>query len=239
MRKFIIGSLLALLAFESAGQTTLSVRDNSDVTLNLSQSNYNRILMQNDKILDFAFPKNAMDIQRDKGDGSVYILPSNPNPFTLFLTTEAGHHFSVTVVSEDSLGKTIELVAPKMKATSNMAKIAPAITPKTTKDPHLDAMIEIINHMEHKEQMPGMKVSHPFGHVERMGAGLTLIPKEVWSGEGVEATRLEVYNGGAKALNLLPEWFEGKDVSAMKLSQPILKRHETAILYRVREVAHG
>ena len=28
-------------------------------------------------------------------------------------------------------------------------------------------------------------------------------------------------------------------VTAMKLSQPILKSHETAILYRVREVAHG
>ncbi len=31
------------------------------------------------------------------------------NPFTLFLTTEAGRHFSLTLNSEESLGKTIEL----------------------------------------------------------------------------------------------------------------------------------
>lgn len=239
MRNFIIGSLLALLTFESVGQTTLPVHDNSDVTLNLSQANFNRLFMKNDIILDFAFPKGAMDIQRDKGDGSVYILPLSPNPFTLFLTTQAGHHFSITVLGEEALGKTIELVAPKLESKPSFAKAAPVRTPKITQDSHSDSMLEIIKHMELKEHMPGMKVSHPFGRVERLGAGLSLIPKEVWSGAGVEATRLEVYNASNKELNLLPQWFEGKDVTAMKLSQPILKPHETAILYRVREVAHG
>ena len=106
-------------------------------------------------------------------------------------------------------------------------------------DPHQNAMLEIINHMERHEPMPGMTISHPFGRAERMGAGLSLIPKEIWAGVGVKAERLEVYNSSSKPLTLLPEWFEGDNVTAMKLSQPILKSHETAILYRVREVAHG
>jgi conjugal transfer pilus assembly protein TraK len=239
MRRFIIGSLMAFLALESVGQTTLPVRDNSDVTLSLSQVNFNRLFMKNDTILDFAYPKGAMDIQKDKGDGSVYILPINPNPFTLFLTTEAGHHFSVTVTPEDSLGKTVELVAPKIATAQNPVKSRISTSPKIAEETHADGMLEIIKHMELKELMPGMKVSHPFGRVERMGAGLSLVPKEIWSGEGIEAARLEIYNGGSKELNLLPEWFEGKDVTAMKLSQPTLKPHEKAILYRVREVAHG
>ena len=236
MRNFITGCLLSLLAQSLLAQTTLAVRDNSDVALNLSQSNYNRLVVKNDKIVEAVFPQNAMGIKRDEQDGSVYVLLTSPSPFTLFLTTEAGHHFSVTVTGEEGLGKTIELATPKLAATPT-AK--PPISPKITQDPHQNALLEVIKHMERKEPMPGMTIKHPFGRAERMGAGLSLVLKEVWTGEGVEGSRLEVYNGGKTALNLLPEWFEGKDVAAMKLSQPILKPHETAILYRVREVAHG
>jgi conjugal transfer pilus assembly protein TraK len=239
MPKFILSVLLTLLTCCSMAQTTLSVRDNSDVALNLSLSNYNRIFMKNDKILDFTFPENAMVIKRDKGDGSVYVMVAQTTPFTLFLTTESGHHFSAMVSVEEGLGKTIELVAPTLASKPTPPNVASNTRPKITQDAHQNAMLELINHMERKEPMPGMAVSHPFGRVERMGAGLSLVPKEIWTGEGVEATRLEVYNGSNKELNLLPEWFEAKNVTAMKLSQPILKPHETAILYRVREVAHG
>lgn len=240
MRNLIAGSLLMIVASQSVGQTTLAVRDNSDVALNLSQSNYNRLVVKNDKIVEAVFPETAMGIKRDEQDGSVYVmLTAASSSFTLFLTTEAGHHFSVTVTGEEGLGKTVELVAPKMALASAPANVLPKTSPSITQDPHQNAMLDIIRHMEQKEPMPGMAVSHPFGRAERMGAGLSLIPKEVWKGEGIEASRLEVYNGGSKPLNLLPEWFESKDVTAMKLSQPILKPHETAILYRVREVAHG
>jgi conjugal transfer pilus assembly protein TraK len=240
MRNLIAGSLLTLLASHSFGLTTLAVHDNSDVALNLSLSNYNRLVVKNDKIVEAVFPETAMSIKRDEQDGSVYVMLTQvASPFTLFLTTEAGHHFSVTVTGEEGLGKTVEVVVPKTVIAPSLAKHTPSKSPQITQDPHQNAMLEIIKHMERKEPMPGMAVSHPFGVAERMGAGLTLIPKEVWTGEGVQASRLEVYNGGNKPLNLLPEWFESKDVTAMKLSQPILKPHETAILYRVREVAHG
>ncbi len=240
MRKIIMGSVLVLLASSAMSQTSLTVRDNGDVALNLSQSNYNRLVVKNDKIVEAIFPETAMGIKRDEQDGSVYVmLAAQSNPFTLFLTTESGHHFSVTVTGEEGLGKTVELVAPKVAATSNPIKTSVVSSPKITQDPHQNDMLEIINHMERHEPMPGMAVSHPFGRAERLGAGLSLIPKEIWSGEGVKAERLEVYNGSAKPLNLLPEWFEGKNVTAMKLSKPILKSHETAILYRVSEAAHG
>lgn len=238
MHNLIAGCLLTLLAFNSGAQTTLSVRDNSDVALHLSQSNYNRLVVKNDKIVEAVFPETAMGIKRDEQDGSVYVLlAKDSNPFTLFLTTEAGHHFSVTVTGEEGLGKTVELLAPnKTIVAQNKAKAIPS---KTTQDPHQDALLELIKHMERKEPMPGMAISHPFGVAQRLGAGLSLVPKEVWTGEGLEASRLEVYNSSSKELNLLPEWFEEQNVTAMKLSQPILKPHETAILYRVREVAHG
>ena len=40
MRKIIMGSVLALLLTSAMSQTSIAVHDNSDVALNLSQSNY-------------------------------------------------------------------------------------------------------------------------------------------------------------------------------------------------------
>lgn len=240
MRNVMIVSLLVLLASIAHSQTAIAVKDNSDVALSLSRENYNRLVVRGDKIVEAVFPETAMAVKRDEQDGSVYVmLTASPSPFTLFITTESGHHFSATITGEEGLGKTVELVAPKTQLASN------SFTPKGSnvatlkQDEHQAAMLELINHMEQGQIMPGMKVSHPFGQAERMGGGLSLIPKEIWEGEGVQVARLEVYNGGSKPLNLLPEWFEGKNVTAMKLSQPILKPHETALLYRVREVSHG
>lgn len=240
MYKQIMGSILVLLSTSAISQTSVAIRDNSDISLSLSLSNYNRLVVKNDKIVEAVFPETAMGIKRDEQDGSVYVLLTHAtNPFTLFLTTEAGHHFSVTVTGEDGLGKTVELVAPRLNLAANTIKAASAVTAKPTDDAHQESMLEVIRHMERHEAMPGMTVSHPFGRVERMGAGLALIPKEIWVGTGIQAERLEIHNGGSKSLNLLPEWFEGENVAAMKLSQPILKPTETATLYRVREVAHG
>ena len=53
MRKIIMGSVLALLASNAMSQTSLAVRDNSDIALNLSQSNYNRLVVKSDKIVSF------------------------------------------------------------------------------------------------------------------------------------------------------------------------------------------
>lgn len=242
MRNVVMGSLLVLLSISSTAQsqTTFSVKDNSDVALSLSRENYNRLVVRGDKIVEAVFPETAMAVKRDEQDGSVYVmLTASTNPFTLFLTTESGHHFSATITGEEGLGKTVELIAPKTSIALN-AQTTKAMNPlPLTQDPHQQAMLELIAHMERGEKMPGMNVRHPFGQAERMGGGLSLIPKEIWEGDGVQVARLEVYNGGSQSLNLLPEWFEDKNVTAMKLSQPILKPHETGMLYRVREVAHG
>nr|WP_259293222.1 type-F conjugative transfer system secretin TraK [Legionella bozemanae] len=53
---------------------------------------------------------------------------SATNPFTLFVTTEKGTHFSVTLNGEESLGKTIELVSPPQpKVVASQANIQKTI----------------------------------------------------------------------------------------------------------------
>lgn len=230
MTKGIIGIFL-LLSNMASGSTALAVKDNTDVALTLSQNNYNRLVIRQDKIVEAVFPENAMAIQRDEQDGSAYVRLATTNPFTLFLTTKAGHHFSVTLTGEDSLGKTIELIP---EAPKNM--VAKAKQPrKTFKD---NPALVLIQRMQTHEKSPDMTIRRVFGKAYRSGNGLSLLPKEVWEGQGVTGEILEIYNGGNKALTLSPSEFASEGVKAIALSAESILPKGRALLYRVG-VSHG
>ncbi|WP_193392870.1 type-F conjugative transfer system secretin TraK, partial [Legionella bozemanae] len=62
---------LALISTMTMGANSIPVKENSDIALTLSQNNYNRIVVKNDKIIEAVFPPNSMAIKRDEQDGSV------------------------------------------------------------------------------------------------------------------------------------------------------------------------
>lgn len=86
--------------------------DNSSISFQASISNINRIFIPNDKIIQHVAPQGTFifDQQLSK-DGSLYFKPLYSSvPFTIFFTTEAGHHFSALVMPVNEDGKTIEMV---------------------------------------------------------------------------------------------------------------------------------
>ena len=185
---------LALLSTLSMGATSISVKDNSDIALTLSQGNYNRLVVKNDKIMEAVFPPNAMAIKCDEQDGSVYVLLAASNPFTLFLTTETGRHFSVTLNGEESLGKTIELVPSQPASTKTVANTI-KINPKTiTQDAVPEAILAMLTHMEQQKPFADVSIKRQFGKVERWSKGLTLLPKESWDGKLLKGETIELYN---------------------------------------------
>ncbi|HHT9922941.1 TPA: type-F conjugative transfer system secretin TraK [Legionella pneumophila] len=230
---------LALLSTVAIGSNSIPVKDNSDIALTLAQNNYNRLVVKNDKIMEAVFPPNAMAIKRDEQDGSVYVMLAAANPFTLFLTTEAGRHFSVTINGEESLGKTIELVpvlpviaASKIKVTKTHQKII-------TQEAVPEAILAMLTHMEQQKPFADVNVKRQFGKVERWSKGLTLLPKESWEGKLIKGETIELYNGGKEPLELAQEWFAKEGTLAIKFSKPSIKPGERAMLYRVEASHHG
>jgi len=234
MRKLFLAGAMVIMS-QTLAATSLSVKDNSDIALTLSQGNYNRLIVKNDKIVEAVFPPNAMGIKRDEQDGSVYVMLAVTNPFTLFLTTESGRHFSVTLNGEDSLGKTIELVPqPVIALKSNPVKNASlpiAAAP--------ELIVSLITHMERHEPIQGMSVKRQYGRAERMKGGLTLFPKEFWESGNLKGEIIEVYNGSREPLTLSESWFANADIKAIKFSKATLAPKERAMLYRVQGAAHG
>lgn len=230
---------LALLSTIAIGANSIPVKDNSDIALTLSQGNYNRLVVKNDKIMEAVFPPNAMAIKRDEQDGSVYVMLSAANPFTLFLTTEAGRHFSVTLNGEESLGKTIELIPSSLVVTANKEKSIPTKHKTITQEAVPEAILAMLTHMEQQKPFTDVIVKRQFGKVERWSKGLTLLPKESWDGKLLKGETIELYNGGKKSLDLAQEWFAKEGTLAIKFSQPSIKPGEKAMLYRVEASRHG
>lgn len=230
---------LAFVSTVAVGSTSLSVKDNSDLSLTLSQGNYNRIVVKNDKIMEAVFPPDAMAIKRDEQDGSVYVMLAANNPFTLFLTTEAGRHFSVTVNGEESLGKTIEFIPQQTvvakstvnKVQNTQASVAPDAVP--------EVILAMLTHMEQQKPFADVNVKRQFGKVERWSKGLTLLPKEHWDGKLLKGETIELYNGGKEPLELSQEWFAKEGTLAIKFSKPTINPGERAMLYRVQGAQHG
>ncbi|MFP3773658.1 type-F conjugative transfer system secretin TraK [Legionella pneumophila serogroup 1] len=238
MRKPLIIAL-TLLSTVAMGANSIPVKDNSDIALTLSQGNYNRLVVKNDKIMEAVFPPNAMAIKRDEQDGSVYVMLSATNPFTLFLTTEGGRHFSVTLNGEESLGKTIELVPSQPVITKTVVNTTKS-NPKTiTQEAVPEAILAMLNHMEQKKPFADVNVKRQFGKVERWSKGLTLLPKESWDGKLLKGETIELYNGGKEPLELAQEWFAKEGTLAIKFSKPSIAPSEKAMLYRVQGVSHG
>ncbi|AUH72831.1 MULTISPECIES: type-F conjugative transfer system secretin TraK [Legionella] len=235
-------TLSLALAFASTllqASNSISIKDNSDIALTLSQSNYNRIVVKNDKIMEAVFPPNSMAVKRDEHDGSVYVMLAAQNPFTLFVTTEKGVHFSVTLNGEESLGKTIELV-PQHPVVTRTKKQKPQNKSITTIEAAVpEAILAMLTHMEQQKPFADVKVVRQFGKAQRWAKGLTLLPKESWDSKLLKGEVIELYNGGKEPLELNQEWFAKKGTLAVKYSKPILKSGERAMLYRVQGVSHG
>lgn len=235
------GIIFALFTNAAISSTVLSVKDNSDFALTLSQTNYNRLVIRGDEIVEAVFPPNAMAIKTNAEDGSVYLMLQATNPFTLFLATKAGRHFSATINAEDSLGKTIELIPVETKALSiNANTNSVKITDKpSSKEIVPEAILAMLNHMESHKPFADVNIKHQFGKALRYSQGLTLLPKELWDGKLLQGEKIELYNGSKKTLELSQEWFAKEGTLALKLSKPTLNPGEKAFLYRVQEVYNG
>jgi len=81
MRKILACGLM-LAACSSHALSTETFQENGDVTIALSDSNTNRLVVRGDKITRAHFPEGALGMQNES-DGSLYVTLSSEKPFTL------------------------------------------------------------------------------------------------------------------------------------------------------------
>ncbi|ALA26635.1 type-F conjugative transfer system secretin TraK [Piscirickettsia salmonis] len=107
----MVGCLCASAWAENSA-TQIHFNDNSNVSIQASSANINRIFVKGDRIIQRVAPQGTFlfDKRRSK-DGSVYFRPLYPKAqFSIFFTTQSGHHFSALVSAVGADGKTVEMI---------------------------------------------------------------------------------------------------------------------------------
>jgi len=193
-------------------------------------------LIKHDKISEATFPPNLLSIKRDGQDGSLYLMPHQANPFTLFLTTEEGRHFAITVNGQDGLGQFIVL-NPQETSISQVPRLI-----RQTKSPEgamvTPAAITLLEHMVHEVKLDKVVIQRPFNRVERLGQNLTLFVKALWLLPDLKGEVLEVYNSSAKPLILSESWFRKPGVQALQFTRPLVPPKSHTFVYRVWGTHH-
>ena len=231
-KAFLIVAILSLSSISSAA-IFKTFKNNSELDIELSITNQNRILIDNDQIIKTAFPDGALTYQYDETDGSIYVHPEISEPFTLFLSTKKGRHLSLTVRARESLGKTIAFKEIIQKESKNSKRVA------KKEAPFKKGALEMMQYMEQGIKMPGVKVSHVNLGAGHLKNGIRLIKREIWESDQYKGESFEIYNNSKKRIELNPAWFGDNQIKTVKLSTNKLNPKSNGMLYRVREVSHG
>ncbi len=228
--------ILMMLVIGPSVALTKSFHNNQTISVELSRQDTNRLLVKGDKISGAHFPKGALEIEHDQ-DGGLYLVVNHPEPFTLYLDTEAGRHFSLIVSTDASLGRTIEFTNDEHAAVSPHSLPKPSIS--KTESPNQSLVKQLIGQMMKGETMIGFEQKNHYSRVKRMNNGLVLFLKKSYTGQTLKGERFELYNGAKQAIVLQEDWFSDKATIAISLPTLHIKPHETIIFYRVSQVQHG
>lgn len=85
--------------------------NNQTAAVPLSQSDINRIFVRRDRIVGLVAPQSRLAAKKDPS-GSLFASVSAGKPFSAFISTERGRHFSLLITPSAMAGATLE-IAPK------------------------------------------------------------------------------------------------------------------------------
>ena len=101
----------------------ITIKNNAQINITLSSVDINRIFVKDQKITSIDAPSGLLTGNNDKS-GSIYANINGQTPFTAFISTNEGLHFSLLIMPKSEPGQTVEFISTQVVP----AKI---IVPKT------------------------------------------------------------------------------------------------------------
>lgn len=112
LRAFLSGMITLFISFPVFAFQTISVINNAKVQALVSETDFNRIYVQGDRILTVRGDQGAYTIQTDPMLGQIYIKPYSNMPFNLYLMTEQGNTYQLHLEVRQGAANTIVLQPP-------------------------------------------------------------------------------------------------------------------------------
>lgn len=222
----LLSFLCSGLTFAGAPPSVISFEEGEQFKLALSSVNFNRLYVEGEAIIKLSYPEHAFTVDKSKidnpavTDGSVYIKPNFEVPITLFLTTDKGHHVSLTLTPDESSGKTLRLVA---KAQTQLKYVKP-----NTDVSEVDEAMAALRAGETPKDFKVERVrSSPF-YIKK---DIKVTLEKQYQGQGLTGYVYRLENKSNHEIALATNLFSHKNAQSLALSDEELPPKKVAYLY--------
>ena len=171
----------------AAAMQILDAADHAELAAEISATGVNRIALAGDRIAKVARAPGGFAVEHDAASGDLYLRPSAPaasgdaapRPVTLFIGTERGFTYRLTLTPGDR--DSAQILIRNAAVAAAGAAAGPAAG-----DPHIAALVRLVRAVARREPLPGYQI--------RAGKGLSFSGFgviETWRGPRFRALVLE------------------------------------------------
>lgn len=228
--KTLMGLGALSFALLSQAAEKIAFNDNDNVLLRVSQNSINRIFIQDDAITDVHVPDGYLvGTTREEltdSSGALYVQLALTSPFTLYISTQQGHHLGLRVEPARVSGKTVQLMprtaTPKAKSWEETkgyeAALLALMKAMMKNEPPMGYGIEEISEAPQKFDEKGKR---------RL--------KVIYNGIHLKGKVYELSNQGPQTLILQETQFNHIGVEAVSIESTVLGYYQKTYVYVVEK----
>lgn len=224
---FGLGILSSSLVFSGAPPLVIAFEEGEQFNLSLSNLNFNRVFVEGETITQLNYPEGSLTVDKSEMDktesteSSVYLKPNFEVPITLFLTTNKGHHLSLTLTPGGAIGKTLRLVA-KAPTKLNYVK---------SNTPDLTEVDEAIAALKAGETPKGFNEKNIIPSPFYIKKDIKVTLEKQYQGGGLTGYVYRLENKSKHEIALTTDLFSHRFAKRLSLSDETLLPKKVAYLY--------
>ncbi len=242
----IVGLLLSPLALATSPliikPVTIAIANDDEAKITLSAQDINRVFVVGDKIVSLDAPHHRV-IAHNDASGSLLMNVIGQEPFTVFLTTAHGRHFSLWVLPKSEPGVTVRFlptttIIHTVYPPQHTARHVAHADQKTWVNLLRDVMLSKIPPGYTRIDPPALNTVSVFQlpRMRKMSKTGPFLEERVQAGflGGALALRIvRLTNTGKKPIAFKPRDFYTRGVKALALEKETLAPQESTNLYEV------
>ncbi len=224
---FLASLVCSGMATAGAIPSVISFEEGEQFNLSLSRINLNRIFVEGENIIKLSYPEKTFTVDKCEKDSpdctydSIYLKPVFDIPITLFLTTDKGHHFSLTITPNEAVGKTLKLVAKtqtKLKFVKNDVS-------------DLNQNEEVLAAMKAGEVPHDFRLERTLTRPFYIKKDIKVVLQKLYQGESLTGYVYRLENTSNHEVALTTELFSNNKAQTLSLSDEHLAPKKVAYLY--------
>lgn len=249
----ILTVLISSISYASSDNltapTVISIDPNSQASVNLSETDINRLYVQGEKITSINFPGSMLSAHNDTS-GGIYVNTTSNAPFTAFVSTNVGLHFSLLIIPKSIPGQTIKFIAPLPKISKEINQKSTVVIQHNSdayafeqSAPYERTLIRLVKDVELQKTPPGytniaQKAFSQIGIFNLSSSvgnntGLSQSVEAGFLGGELAVRVLKITNTTSKPIELFENEFYTDGVRAVAIQQEYLKSNANTYVFEV------